>query len=715
MNPREKMAGKGRQGKLLSKGEREEQKRLRRKRKRKRQKRRRRKHLRSLGECLVARHLRISLPNGRVRDAIAAAPWESGSYPADQVERSMRCIAVVGAGASFPLLARGNELADMLEAKYGKDDVELDRLELVNSLSRDSFEARLIALSKTPDAAKHVRQTIAQEYNVTHPTVLSYELLAHLLKHRFLDAIISFNFDELLDRSLDDELDRSEYVRILSDRDCADVQPDADADDYVPLYIKLHGSATEPDSLRFTPDSYYSLPTRVVGLVEDLLNVKQCTVVNVGAGLGSFDFQRLLGLPRRLQVFDLSYEKLKPAVRSKIKAERRKAHPGDKSERWLYRCDVQGQGCDEHLLGLCRAVRVQARRLDRHAPRELGRLVDFRSTLRHETLARFLGSKKVGSLATAKPQWSAAAEIEYLEQRTILELALAAAKSRGLVSMLPLVRDRPARYFDLYKRKAPGGADRWAELCSAAGLTETETIPDVLVSVEGLRASGTQITPPTVAYAQRDDSQLLHPFDPAELAEMVVRRVGNPSKKSDRRKLAKTLAALQEESDTELHTQDDRVCSKAFRCPIILRTRTSLNAYTWLMLRDLDEHDEIRMCSETGEWLTKDPTPDRIGTLKIKALLAFNTEIKALRERYSEEQMEICYVNPWHHNRHMTIVFRDGQPHRAIYFARHLRTPVITAVYLESVRDVQHLNRAFEIRWTESKSPPYGGSANTVV
>jgi hypothetical protein len=692
---------------LLSKRERRNERLRRRQLKREEQLRRREGHLRSLGECLVARHLRISLPEGEVRNAIAAAAGDS--YPADRVERSMRCIAVVGAGASYPVRGRGDELADMLEAKYGKDDVELDRLQLVNNLSRNSFEARLIALSKTPDAARHVRKTIADEYNITHPTVLSYELLAHLLKHRFLDAIISFNFDELLDRSLDDELDRSEYVRILSDRDCEDVQSDADADDYVPLYIKLHGSATEPDSLRFTPDSYYSLPARVVDLVEDLLNVTHCTVVNVGAGLGSFDFQRLLGLPHHLEVFDLSYQQLKTAVRSKIDVERKKEAKRRKAqhkpEQWLYRCNVRGDGCDEHLLGLCEAVRVQAEGLGTHTPNELGRLVDFRSTLRHETLAHFLGSRTVGSLAAIKPKWTASAEIDYLQQRTILELALAAAKGRGLVSLLPLVRDRPARYFDLYKRKAKDGADRWDELCSAAGLVETETIPDVLVGVKGLRATGEEIPPPNSSYRERDETQLLHPFDPVLLADLVARRVKNPCTESDRDILASTLDALQRESDTELHTQDDRVCSKAFKHPIVLRTRTSLNVYTWLMLRDLGENDEIRVFSETGEWLTKAPTPERIGTHKIKAVLAFNTETRKLRKYYPESQLKIRYVNPWHHNRHMTIVFRDEQPSRAIYFARHLRTPVITAVYLDSVRDVQHLNRVFEIRWKESEPP----------
>ena len=35
---------------------------------------------------------------------------------------------------------------------------------------------------------------------------LAYEILAHLMKHGFIDAIINFNFDEVLDQAIEDEL-----------------------------------------------------------------------------------------------------------------------------------------------------------------------------------------------------------------------------------------------------------------------------------------------------------------------------------------------------------------------------------------------------------------------------------------------------------------------------------------------------------------------------
>lgn len=34
-----------------------------------------------------------------------------------------------------------------------------------------------------------------------------YEIISHMFKHRFFDAIINFNFDEILDNALEDEMD----------------------------------------------------------------------------------------------------------------------------------------------------------------------------------------------------------------------------------------------------------------------------------------------------------------------------------------------------------------------------------------------------------------------------------------------------------------------------------------------------------------------------
>ncbi|HEY2141267.1 MAG TPA: SIR2 family protein [Solirubrobacteraceae bacterium] len=656
-----------------------------------------------LANALIARHIRVSAQNSEVRDWLAEQ--EIDHYPIDLVESRMRCIIVVGAGASAPLLARGDDLATRLEGVFGRDTVELERLKLVNNLDPDAFETRLIAISKTPDAARQVKSMIAQEYNVHQPTLLAYELIAHLLKHRFVDAIVSFNFDELLDRSLDDELAATEYRRIVSERDCKDVQPNADATDYVPLYVKLHGTASEPDSLRFTPESYYTLPAEMVNIVQDLLHVDRCVIVNVGSGLASFDFQRLLGIPRNLHVYDLSFADIDPNVQVKIDEERRRSNgnpaPGDDGpERtfdWLHKCANRRDECNEHLKNLCSVLDDEAREI----VSPVGQLVRFRSVRRHEVVARLLGPGSHSGHHIATGRWTQQDEIDYLRKRAILELSFAGAKARGLISLVPLARDRPARYYELYKHRMDGHGMSWTSLCSAAGLIDSDTIPDVLESVPHLRSP-----PPMPAeYTEEDDpTHRLHEFSPEALAHHVVRRIKNPSDEDDVATLQETIDELQHLPDVELHTQDDRVCSKAFKQPITLRTTSALKIYTWLMIDNLEPEDHVYVSAETGGWLLEDAITRRIKDQeKLKVLLAFGIDVTRLREAYPGRNLKLRCLNPWHHNRHVTIVCKRDRPIRAIYFARHLRTPVITAVYLDSIRDVAHLVKTFDARWREAE------------
>lgn len=657
-----------------------------------------------LANALIARHIRISAPNSKVRDWLAEQ--KLGAYPIDLVESRMRCIVVIGAGASVPLLARSGDLALRLEGQFGRDAPELERLKLVNNLDPAAFETRLIALSKTPDAARRVKAMIAHEYNIRHPTVLAYELIAHLLKHRFVDAIVSFNFDELLDRSLDDELTAAEYRTIVSERDCSDVQPDADAAGYVPLYVKLHGTASEPDSLRFTPDSYYTLPAAMVNIVQDLLHVDRCVIVNVGSGLASFDFQRLLGIPRSLDIYDLSYADLDPQVRMKIDDERRRAvgissdEDDSGQERtfdWLHSCANKRDKCDEHLEALCSALQAETAKIS--SP--VGQIAQFRSVRRHQVAASLLGPASRVSHTSDTPRWSKQSEIDYLKRRAILELAFAGAKARGLLSLVPLSRDRPARYFELYQQRTNWHGGSWTSLCSAAGLVESESIPDVLESAGHLRRDS-----PTVDHEGEDaenPTHKLHEFDPDALAQHVVRRIKNPADPDDVRRLSETIDELQSKADVELHTQDDRVCSKAFKQPMTLRTATALKIYTWLMLNSLEPEDHVYISAETGGWLLDQPIVELLaGQTKLKVLLAFDIGVSELRTSYPANSLKLRGVNPWHHNRHMTIICKGKKPIRAIYFARHLRTPVITAVYLESVRDAEHLMKTFNARWQEA-------------
>ncbi len=678
--------------------------------------RERRANLRQLADRLIARHIRIAVPDLEVRDQLVARG--EARYDVELVEREMRCIAVVGAGASDAVLKRSKELADELEAEFGRDDDELERVRLVNNLESVDvdFEARLVALSKSPAAERKVREKISELYGVRYPSLLGYELLAHLLKHRFLDAIVTFNFDELLDQSLDDELNANEYVKVISERDCTDIVSDPEQSDYVPLYVKLHGTASEPDSLRYTPQSYYALPPRILTVVRDLMRCDNCVVVNIGSNLGSFDFQRLLRIPRDLKVFNVGRLPVPASVVRKIDAERMQAlhddeagggdgepvapqqavscsgHAGAPDVDWLLDCNARGEGCDRLMSRLTKKIR------DKTDRRSDG-LVDFRSVRRHRTIARLLGPETLHRGWLDDPRWARREWTEYCRRRAILELAFAGAKARGLLSMGPLALDRPARYFERYCRLTEGHGDDWHKLCAAAGLIESRHTPDVLHSLRELRLD-----------RDADDDgadRRLNAFDLNALALHVLARIKNPVKDSDVVKLRETFRVLQERAEIEFHMRDDRVCSKAFEQPATLPTSTSRRAYTWLMLQDLKPQDEVHVCAETGNWLLY----DRVKVLLkecgvIRVLLAFDSERGALEEHYGD-RIKIAVVDPWRHNRHMTIVCREGHPTSAIYFARRLRAPVVTAVYLKNTRDVVRLMRLYDERWGEGVSFPF--------
>ena len=79
------------------------------------------------------------------------------------------------------------------------------------------------------------------------PPQLAYELIAHLLKHRFIDHIVSFNFDEVLDTAIASEFAPDDYVLITSDHHMLTAEKPIR-----PHVIKIHGTISQPETLRFT-------------------------------------------------------------------------------------------------------------------------------------------------------------------------------------------------------------------------------------------------------------------------------------------------------------------------------------------------------------------------------------------------------------------------------------------------------------------------------
>jgi SIR2-like domain len=655
-----------------------------------------RRKLERLGDSLLTRHLQVSWPE----PAESPPAWFDTNAMPGRYGDELRTVAVVGAGASFPMQAIADDLADELEkdldSGHHDREVELDRLEQVYKLDRTSFETRLMALCRTPETERKVRHRISNEYRHRHPSLLTYELLAHLLHHRFLDAIVSFNFDELLDQSIEDELGPNEYKRVVTERDC-DIHPPAS----LPLYIKMHGTAAEPDSLRFTPERYYWTPKSIIELVEKQFEVEHLVVMNVGFKMASFDFQYLLQKPHHVEIYNFDPFALQKEVKDEIEKQRKRERERQKVSRpKLYDrvepTELARRGAkanEDFLPGLLRdAVDV----LEQRCATEEGKPTRWRSIRRHEAIVEILRNSPLDN----DEQYAT-----YLRRRTILEIGFAAARSRGILSIASMVDDRCGRYFDLYRRNAGDMGDGWLKLCLAGGIKESKKWANSYEVLPDLREREFELD-------EEDDVHLLKPADPGKLAAHLLKSMNIPEKEWEKAHalLTETLGFLQKETEIEVHSRDDRVCSKTFVKPVILKTFTALRGWTQQMLVNTDDYNELWAISETGDWIGND---EMFGELSqrcthkegdseeekpVKLLAAFDVDLGGAEQLIQSRRL------PWgRHNRHMTIICKNGQPRSAIYFVRRLRAPTVTPVYLSNQKDLKRVIDAFEELWKEAK------------
>lgn len=660
----------------------------------------------------------------------------------DRTERQFRCIAVVGSGASAPFLKRGDDLAKELIQQFHVDEAaiqaERERLERITAVDPREFEAQLAALGQTLGGDRRVRTAVSELYQVRHPTIQAYELVAHLLKHRFLDAVINMNFDELLDQSLEDELGADEYQRIVSDRDCVSIQTNELASDYVPLYIKLHGTASEPESLRFTRESYYDSPARVGAVTADLFSVPECVVVNIGFGMGSFDLHRLLALPERLWLFDLSKKRLDKRVIKAITRERLAAIEDESTRKsTLPKGSLeippppQGQkaSCDDLLTGLLANIEKSGNDLLKAAPG----VISLRSVTRHDAVVDLLGPESgPGRRLIKLPRRTAEARFpldpqamaanpdrnyaDYLLRRTVLELSLAMARGRGLLSVGTLAIDRGGHYFDAYLRRAKENPWTWKDLCTLVGFKQNPEVPDVFEAAPEIRLAPDDSHSPSeeslrvkhLSKAQCEDDEWheLPQLDIPRLVDRVLPHVVDSPSSENVKSLTRALKSLHDGTEYELHSRDDRVCSKTFSYPQTLKTLSSLDAYSFRLMKtaaDSRGGSQLDIISETGQWPLQHAAALRRcleSDGQIRLILAFYREVPTLLDLF--DGIELSYMQPWHHNRHMVIVKDSEAPPEAVYFARHHRTPYVTPVFVYDRADIQALQTTFDDRWIKS-------------
>ncbi len=145
------------------------------------------------------------------------------------------------------------EVWESLEARGVLPSTGDDEHEL---LERKDIPVEILAgiACRRSSSDKEIRRLLYRHYaagglweEAGPPPLLVYELMAHLVKHGFIDHVITFNFDELLDVALPNELGDGAFLRIFSGYECV-----SDRDQEKPSLIKIHGTVSSPESMRFT-------------------------------------------------------------------------------------------------------------------------------------------------------------------------------------------------------------------------------------------------------------------------------------------------------------------------------------------------------------------------------------------------------------------------------------------------------------------------------
>lgn len=232
-----------------------------------------------------------------------------------------RFIVVTGAGASHSATGGKMMLADQaaehIRSTLTSDadkllqqlvNEEIKRQKYVYRASTETFEATLLAYSKFKK--EELLKILKEICGDRHLPSFGYEILAHMLKHRIVDGIINFNYDEVLENAIEDELPEKNYSYIFSDGHCPNEYEDLLIGKRLkqPIVIKPHGTISHTSSLRFIGESVFTMVPEIRDIIYKLFagpvkksnpnsNIQDYIPLNliiIGFGMNSPEFNGII-------------------------------------------------------------------------------------------------------------------------------------------------------------------------------------------------------------------------------------------------------------------------------------------------------------------------------------------------------------------------------------------------------------------------------------
>jgi|GEM_PF-3256040 len=216
-----------------------------------------------------------------------------------------------------------DELSKEVE-KIRKKSLKKDEVEAVEAMGKIhdkdkelTFEEALTAYSKiygVDDVLQLMREYFGvRESDFPHKTMITLfnECLAHLARERLVDFIITLNFDELLELSLDEDIGPNSYVKILSasrfqwakahglvtssseDYNHPDQRNSEQGCESAKVWLlKPHGTISHENTLRLLFDQVWVFEREKKDVLKQVLN--NAFLVVVGYSLAAADLDRIL-------------------------------------------------------------------------------------------------------------------------------------------------------------------------------------------------------------------------------------------------------------------------------------------------------------------------------------------------------------------------------------------------------------------------------------
>jgi len=601
-------------------------------------------------------------------------------------------IIVVGAGASHPSgLPLAHDSAKELRERLNHVDqsilnYELERLEKVYKLNKNEFETMLLALSKF-DPASLDNEIHDIFYRRFYPSYF-YELLAHLLKHRFIDAIINFNFDELLDQSIEDELGNSDYYKIISDGDCPDnLFSIMDIHNHrfkLPLYIKPHGTASYKSTMRFTRDQYFGLPIDIENIIKELISRIPINLIVIGHSMQSFEFNYLIENQANSHS---SIYFVNPVVPSNLVKTLQNLY----SNGGFFPVSIENEtnSLNNWASNLWGAIYEIFE--DNYKPR---------TDIRHQLISELFSDKIDIGVSKDKRIND---KVDYLKDRTIIELALAIAKSKGFIILNDLANNRAGKYYSLYKKFCIQ-PKTLLDFCNIMFLKDYGYSFESLKFFEKIQDDQSKETDFDKTVIDKGNENEVDTFL-KRICELTDRNLSHQLRrriKENESLFKETLKKMLFGEEVEICSRHENIYDQKFANPMILDTFTALKFHTKSLL--LQDWDLLLIIAETGEWLFNDSEIINSNPKgKIAIILADSTYVSELENTFGDKIKNNIKVMPWWlHNQHMTIFHQDRRPKYAIYFTRRHRLSNINPVLIRD-NDVDAIYDGYFAYWLKAE------------